>query len=226
MLALALAYVAVVMGEKIVISASDAFDAGVVPDGHRGIGVEADSWDAAERAHVDSAKIVIDKEPGVPGVSGKQPAGCDVVISTPEDIDGTINADPSTQATKFCLAAGTHTASDTLILKDGDSLTGPIGSQVSFGPATYGVPQAKIVGEGIDKVVSADGSNITIEWVDVSGGDGRIDASRDRSTCPSSNLPSGCPVVGTGIGIALGQCDGSTDSQERAGARQRRGGHL
>ncbi len=141
------------------------------------------------------------KDPKVPNQGGGGvPSDCDIIITTSKDIDATINSDPGTQTTKFCLAAGTHTASDTVILKDGDTLTGPIGSQASFGPVTYGLPEAKIVGESTDKVISANGSNITIDWVDVSGADGRIDASRDPSTCPSSNLASGLPGGGHGHG--------------------------
>jgi hypothetical protein len=205
----------VVVGEKIVSSASYAyypFDAGVLPEGTRKIGVEAYALDGSERAHVDAVRIVPEKGPGVPGGGGRQPAGCDVTVGTSDDLDAAIKSDPRAAATKFCLAAGTHRVSDTTILRSGDSLSGPVGKQVARGPAVYGRPTAKVVGDSVDKVLAANGSNVTIEWVDVSGGDGRINPDASASSCPSSSLPegAGCPVVGTGVGIALGQSDGTT----------------
>jgi hypothetical protein len=153
------------------------------------------------------------KDTDAPGNSvGRLPPRCDVVIDESDDLDAAINNDPSTTATKFCVTAGTHRVSDTAILRGGDSISGPLGAQTTRGPAVYGQPTAKLVGDTTDKVISASGPNVTIEWVDVSGGDGRIDPDARASNCPSSNLPegAGCPVVGTGVGIALGQGDGTT----------------
>jgi hypothetical protein len=130
-------------------------------------------------------------------------------ISCSEDVDAKINSDPQDTATRFVLKACTYEVSQPVILKDGDELVGPEGKTAEEGPAIYGKPKARLVGGTVDRVISANGSNIIIEWVDISGAKGEIDYSEPSSSCPASPLPSGCPVVGTGVGIAMGSADGT-----------------
>ncbi len=155
--------------------------------------------------HLDPAP----RDANIPNNSGGLPADCENVISPSEDMDAIVNGDPSGEATKFCAEAGNHTVDNIVVLKSGDTITGPIGTQVQRGPALYGSPTANVVGNGVDKVFAVNGGNTTIAWLDISGGDGRMNLDASSSDCPSSNSTNGCPVVGTGIGIALGQGDGS-----------------
>jgi hypothetical protein len=168
----------------------------------------------------DGDGVVNDQDPApkkaaVPGTGGGiPPADCDVTISPGEDLDAIVNSDPATAATKFCVKAGTYQVNNTAVLKSGDTLTGPAGATATVGPAVYPVgPAVRLVGDDVDRVVSLSGSNITVRWLDISGADGRIDPSRPSSSCPSSPLPSGCPVVGTGIALAMGQADGTVRAE-------------
>ena len=152
------------------------------------------------------------KERTIPAQGGGLPADCGRTIAPGQDLDQIVNSDPSATATKFCLSASTtpYSVDNTVLLRNGDVLTGPVGQQTTRGPAVYGTPQARIDGAGVDKVVSLNGTS-ELHWVEVTGADGRIDPTRAHSTCPSTPLPEGqgCPVVGTGVGIAMGQASGN-----------------
>jgi hypothetical protein len=120
------------------------------------------------------------------------PASCSGVnVQFGSDLDAIVNRDPGTTATTFCLASGKYVINNTLLLKNGDKLVGPQGEVVKRGPASYGVPTAKIVGSGVEQIISPRGSNITIRWVDISN-------SRAQGT-----------TTGTGIGIAAANADGT-----------------
>jgi hypothetical protein len=133
---------------------------------------------------------------GVAARADVYPASCDNMIDPAQDLDAIVNADPVGTATTFCVSVGTHTVSDTAILRAGDHIMGPVGNQLSVGPATYGQPTAKLVGDTTPQVLRASGSDVTIEWLEVTGADGQTDAL-------------GEPVTGTGSGIAMGQADGT-----------------
>ena len=61
-------------------------------------------------------------------------------------------------------------------------------------PAEYGIPEVKILPSGnLDSIIAAMGRNVQIQWVDVSGGFGRI--------------TNGNPQTGTGAGITAGGAD-------------------
>jgi hypothetical protein len=90
------------------------------------------------------------------------------------DIDNIINSDPSSSATTFCVYAGTYTVSTQATLKAGDKLKGepepePI---ATVGPATRPEPSVKLVGSSSDNVLRADGNDISITWVDITGARG------------------------------------------------------
>jgi hypothetical protein len=196
----------VAVGAQRISSASYAyysFEASV-PEGTHKIGVEGYSLRNSKTVYVDDVDIL-----SRPEETASLPADCDVTVEETDDLDALVNSDPLTAATKFCLSAGTHTVDEIVIPKDGDSITGPVGRQITRGLATYGVPTAKIVGQGVTRVIAAHGSDVSIEWVDVSGGKGEFDPTANPDDCPSSSATDGCPVVGTGIGIALGKANGT-----------------
>src|SRR5215210_47785 len=89
------------------------------------------------------------------------------------DIDAVINNDPSGTATRFCVHAGTYQVSTQATLKAGDKLEGEPGpAPTSVGPATKPTPVVKLVGSGTDNLLGANGSGISITWVDLSGASG------------------------------------------------------
>src|SRR5215207_5913422 len=133
-----------------------------------------------------------------------------VNVGCSEDLDGVINSDPAASATHFQLESCEYIVSDTAVLRSGDSISGPVGPQVEVGPALYGEPTAKLVGDTTNQVLRSVGTGIRIEWIDVSGGDGEIDLSKPKSECLNAQTTEGCPVNGTGVGIATGDADGTT----------------
>jgi hypothetical protein len=89
------------------------------------------------------------------------------------DIDAIINNDPSGTATTFCVYAGTYTVSAPAILKAGDKLKGePNPPLTPVGTANKPTPVAKLVASGSKNLLRANGNDISITWVDLSGADG------------------------------------------------------
>jgi hypothetical protein len=125
------------------------------------------------------------------------PAGS-VQINPGNDLDALVNADSSTPttATTFCVHAGTYTISEPLKLKTGDKLVGQPGTTGTQGPATDPNPVVKVeAGSGVDEVIRAIGSNILVEWLEITG----------------AKATSGC--TGSGVGIAAGSTDGTFVAQ-------------
>lgn len=143
----------------------------------------------------------------VPASGAVFPFTCEKTISAGQDFDALVNSDSPNTATNFCVNAGTYQVSDPAIIYDGDQISGPVGSIISHGPARYGAPTAKLVGDTTPRVIGGNGSNISIRWLDVSGGDGEYDLDRDPATCGGRNP---CPKNGTGVGVQLGPTDGTT----------------
>jgi hypothetical protein len=90
----------------------------------------------------------------------------------PTDIDARINSDPSDRATTFCVHAGTYQVSAPAILKAGDKLMGEPGTWTSVDTATMPTPVVKLEGSGTDNLLRANGSGISISWVDLTGASG------------------------------------------------------
>jgi hypothetical protein len=88
------------------------------------------------------------------------------------DVDVTINADPRTSATTFCIHAGTYKISEPAMLKAGDKLVGERGTLSAVGAANKPSPVVKLVGDGAKDILRADGAGISITWVDISGAAG------------------------------------------------------
>jgi hypothetical protein len=146
---------------------------------------------------------------GVPAVGAVYPYACEKTITPDQDLAAIVNADLPSLATNFCVEPGVYEVSDTAVLRSGDAISGPIGSQVQRGPALYGQPTARLVGDTVDTVLSMSGANVSAAWLDISGADGRIDMSKDHSQCPASPLPDGCPIVGSGTGLGMGAANGT-----------------
>jgi len=100
-----------------------------------------------------------------------------------QDIDAIINNDPSGTATRFCVHAGTYQVSAVARLRAGDKLDAEPGTTnfVEKGggsgtfvntKATQPIPVVKLVGSGTDSLLRADGTGISITWVDLSGASG------------------------------------------------------
>lgn len=124
-----------------------------------------------------------------------------VQVNPGDDLDALVNADPRGTATTFCLNAqsdgttATYNISETLRLKDGDSLIGQTGTTETRGPATYGVPKVNIRPSGSpDQLITALGNGIEIQWVNIAGAVGKT--------------INGNPQTGTGAGITAGSADG------------------
>ena len=93
-------------------------------------------------------------------------------ITPDEDIDAIINNDPSGTATRFCVHAGTYQVSAQATLKAGDKLDAEPGTLAAVGPATQPTPVVKLIGSGTENLLRADGTGISITWVDLSGARG------------------------------------------------------
>jgi hypothetical protein len=109
-----------------------------------------------------------------PPPSSDWPASdCEKDIKPGADIDNVINSDSSGTATTFCVYAGTYTVSAPAILKAGDKLKGEPGPPpTSVGRALKPTPVVKLEGSGSDNLLRADGGDISISWVDLSGASG------------------------------------------------------
>ena len=99
-------------------------------------------------------------------------------ITPGEDIDAIINSDPPGTATRFCVRAGTYQVSEPAILKAGDKLEGEPGGETIIDTATIDppiivpTPVVKLVASGSENLLRANGSGISITWVDLSRASG------------------------------------------------------
>ena len=93
-------------------------------------------------------------------------------ITSGEDIDAIINNDGSSSATRFCVHAGTYQVSAPAILKAGDKLDAQPGSMTKVDTATKPSPVVKLVASGSANLLRANGSGISITWVDLSRASG------------------------------------------------------
>ncbi len=119
--------------------------------------------------------------------SGKQ-------IVPGDDLDAIVNADSSTVATTFCIHGGTYAIDHTINVRTGDKLLGEEGATTTHGPATYPTdPPVKITnGANLTRLIQAEGKNVTLKWLDVSGARSRHNAD-------------GSPMTGTGMAIGWGR---------------------
>ena len=93
-------------------------------------------------------------------------------ITPGEDLDAIINNDSSGTATRFCVHAGTYRVSTPAILKAGDKFDGEPGTKTAVDTATKPTPVVKLEAAGAANLLRANGSGISITWVDLSGASG------------------------------------------------------
>ena len=119
-----------------------------------------------------------------------------------DDIDAKVNADSSTAATTFCIHGGTYAIDHTVSVRAGDKLFGEEGATTTHGPATYPTdPPVKIRnGANLTRFIQAEGTNVTLKWLDVSG-------------AQSLHNADGSPMTGTGVAIGGGAADDTTIMQ-------------
>ena len=133
-----------------------------------------------------------------PAVANHTCSGTRIIHIKPgQDLDAIVNADSSTRATTFCVHGGTYTIDRTVTLRSGDRIQGQPGTPTSVGPATKPVPLVQVTAgsNNVYELIRANGSNIQILWLDLSGAKGQY-----------SN---GKPVAGTGTAIAVGNANGT-----------------
>ena len=148
-------------------------------------------------------------------------------VNPGDDLDAIVNSDPATSATTFCIHAGTYLIDSVVVPRDGDALLGEPGRSTVLGPATKPEPVVLVRnGAALSRLVQPTGSNIHLEWLDISGANVRYN-SQARDTC--RQLGRGgqqMPAGGYGGGHCFGQRRWDTSHKPRArlgkrGARHR-----
>ena len=133
-----------------------------------------------------------------PAIANHSCSGTQIIHINPgNDLDAIVNADSPTRATTFCVHSGTYTIDRTVTLRSGDQIQGQPGTRTSVGPATKPVPPVQVTAgaNNVNELIRANGSNIRIVWLDLSGATGQY-----------SN---GEPVAGSGTAIAAGTANGT-----------------
>ena len=142
---------------------------------------------------------------------GSQDASCvGKQVRPDDDLDRIVNGDPATTPTTFCLASGTYVLSSAITLNTGDSLVGPVGRKVTKGPATYGVPTARITdgAASLPRLITLGPGAQRLEWVELYGADGTY-TNETREQCANwGEVADKCPQQGTGMAVGAGQTDG------------------
>jgi hypothetical protein len=133
-----------------------------------------------------------------------------VQVNPGDDLDAIVNGDPPTSATTFCIHAGTYLIDQVVVPRDGDALVGEPGTSTVIGPATKPEPVVLMRNAAaLSRLVQPTGSNIHLEWLDISGANVRYD-DQTQDTCDNwGEVANKCPQAGTGVAIASGKADGT-----------------
>jgi hypothetical protein len=127
--------------------------------------------------------------------------GTNIVNISPNDpkgdLDDIVNGDSATKATTFCVHSGEYTINRSVTLRSGDQIQGEPGPSPSVGPATKPEPPVQVTpgANNLNELIRANGSNIQIMWLDLSGATGQY--------------INGQPVAGSGTAVAVGTADGT-----------------
>ncbi len=132
-------------------------------------------------------------------------------IRPDDDLDRIVNGDPIAKPTTFCLASGTYVLSSAITLNAGDSLVGPEGRKVTKGPATYGVPTARITDgdANLPRLITLGAGASRLEWLELYGADGAYTSESKEQCANWGDVANKCPRAGTGMAVGAGQTDGS-----------------
>jgi parallel beta-helix repeat protein len=162
----------------------DVYNKGQIDDDNDGVGNKCDDGSTtlpdADRDGVPDSTDQCDNDPGPaptgcpadPGGTTTWPNCVGTHISPGDNLASIINNDSNTKATRFCVHRGTYTVSTQAYLKAGDKLDAEPGTWDSFGPARVPTPVVKLEGRGTDNLLRADGNDVSISWVDLSGASG------------------------------------------------------
>jgi hypothetical protein len=133
-----------------------------------------------------------------------------VQVNPGDDLDAIVNGDPPTSATTICIHAGTYLIDQVVVPRDGDALVGEPGTSTVIGPATKPEPVVLVRNAAaLSRLVQPTGSNIHLEWLDISGANVRYD-DQTQDTCDNwGEVANKCPQAGTGVAIASGKADGT-----------------
>jgi hypothetical protein len=133
-----------------------------------------------------------------------------VQVNPSDDLDAIVNSDPPTSATTFCIHAGTYFIDQVVVPRDGDALVGEPGTSTVIGPATKPEPVVLVRNAAaLRRLVQPTGSNIHLEWLDISGANVRYN-DQTQDTCGNwGEVANKCPQAGTGVAIASGNADGT-----------------
>jgi hypothetical protein len=129
-------------------------------------------WAKDAAGNIDPTPATFTFTPSGSGGTPPPPSDCENDITPGEDLDAIINNDASGTSTTFCVRAGTYQVSAPAILKAGDKLKGQPGTKTTVDTATKPTPVVKLVGSGTDNLLRANGSGISISWVDLTGASG------------------------------------------------------
>src|SRR5215207_7306835 len=129
-------------------------------------------WAKDAAGNIDSTPATRTFTPSGGGGTPPPPSDCENDITPGEDLDAIINNDASGTSTTFCVHAGTYQVSAPAILRAGDKLKGQPGTKTTVDTATKPTPVVKLVGSGTDNLLRANGSGISISWVDLTGASG------------------------------------------------------
>ena len=129
-------------------------------------------WAKDAAGNIDTTPATFTFTPSGGGGTPPPPSDCENDITPGEDLDAIINNDASGTSTTFCVHAGTYQVSAPAILKAGDKLKGQPGTKSTVDTATKPTPVVKLVGSGTDNLLRANGSGISISWVDLTGASG------------------------------------------------------
>jgi hypothetical protein len=129
-------------------------------------------WAKDAAGNIDTTPATLTFTPSGSGGTPPPPSDCENDITPGEDLDAIINNDASGTSTTFCVRAGTYQVSAPAILKAGDKLKGQPGTWTYVDTAKKPTPVVKLVGSGTDNLLRANGSGISISWVDLTGASG------------------------------------------------------
>ena len=128
-------------------------------------------WAKDAAGNIDTTPATLTFTPSGSGGT-PPPSDCENDITPGEDLDAIINNDASGTSTTFCVRAGTFQVSAPAILRAGDKLKGQPGTKTTVDTATKPTPVVKLEGSGTDNLLRANGSGISISWVDLTGASG------------------------------------------------------
>ena len=123
-----------------------------------------------------------------------------------EDLAVAVNEAPA--GTTFCVAAGDYPLSRTVVVQDGDTISGEPGQVTQRGPAVDPDPVVHVSNpKGLARMFHVTAQTGRMEWLDIEGSPtGARYTSDTPETCDNwGEVSDQCPANGTGLGIGAGR---------------------